>query len=156
IGPDVIPYSDVQLRTAFESPSVLGLQLWNEDNRVSSIEDGTKIGFPIQTLCSANDGDCPGTIGPTGEIIYPSVPTVWRWKPWYGPPPPAAYGLPHDGRGAWDKMLLWGTRPSQLAGLSWLPANTPRRVFMAGGSDAHGDLNYRREGSVTGLSAAVD
>src|SRR6185503_14354607 len=32
IGPDVIPYSDVQLRTAFESPSVLGLQLWNEDN----------------------------------------------------------------------------------------------------------------------------
>lgn len=81
---------------------------------------------------------------------------MWRWKTWYGPSPPDAYGQLHDGLAAWDKMLLWGIRPSQLAGLSWLPANTPRRVFMAGGSDAHGDLNYRREGSVTGLSAAVD
>src|SRR5262249_47941983 len=32
----------------------------------------------------------------------------------------------------------------------------PRKFFMAGGSDAHGDLNYRRLGGFLGWGGAVD
>lgn len=112
LGPDIVPYSDVQLKTAFDSPSVLGLEFWNEDNR---IRDGV----------------------------------------WLGSAPPEYWDL-HNGAFAWDKMLEWGLRTSQTASLSWVPAGMPRRVFMAGGSDAHGDWNYRREGSLTGTSHRVD
>lgn len=112
LGPDIVPYSDVQLKTAFDSPSILGLQLWNEDIRV-------------------------------------------RNGVWQGRTPPAYWDL-HNGAFAWDKMLQWGLRPSQTASLGWVPAGMPRRVFMAGGSDSHGDWNYRREGSITGTSNRVD
>lgn len=129
LGPDIIPYSDVQLRTAFESSAVLGLQLWNEDNRLrgTHMRDDWKW---------------------TASHIYDHVTG--------SPPSDDSYVQLDDGLAAWDKMLLWGMRPSQTAGLSWLAAGTPRKVFMAGGSDAHGDWNYRREGSVTGVAAAVD
>jgi hypothetical protein len=112
LGPDIVPYSDVQLKTAFDSPAILGLQLWNEDIRV-------------------------------------------RNGVWQGKTPPAYWDL-HNGAFAWDKMLQWGLRPSQTASLGWIPSGMPRRVFMAGGSDSHGDWNYRREGSITGTSNRVD
>src|SRR5262249_37567343 len=119
LGPDVIPYSDVQLRTAFESKAVLGLQLWNEDNRLR----GARQRIDWKWLASR---------------LYRKVTNTLE--------PVDAYTQLDDGLAAWDKMLLWGIRPSQTAGIAWLPANTPRKVFMAGGSDAHGDWNYRREG----------
>ena len=112
LGPDIVPYSDVQLKTAFDSPAILGLQLWNEDNRVNA-----------------------------GK--------------WLGPVPPQYWDL-HHGAAAWDRMLQWGLRPSQTASLGWVGNGMPRRVYMAGGSDAHGDWNYRREGNVTGTSHVVD
>lgn len=112
LGPDIVPYSDVQLKTAFDSPTILGLQLWNEDTRVSA-----------------------------GK--------------WQGAAPPAYWEL-HNGAAAWDKMLQWGLRPSQTGSLAWIPYGMPRRVYMAGGSDAHGDWNYRREGSISGTSHTTD
>jgi hypothetical protein len=127
LGPDIVPYSDVQLRTAFNSPAILGLQLWNEDSRLESNPDA--FGFPY-----------------AGR----------EYGRWLGAQPRSAYRDLHDGVFAWDKMLQWGIRRSQTAGLSWLPSGMPRRVLMAGGSDAHGDWNYRREGRLDGLSGVVD
>ncbi len=40
--------------------------------------------------------------------------------------------------------------------MGWLPQDEPRRMFMAGGSDAHGDFNYRREGYMTGPTRVTD
>ena len=124
LGPDMVPYSDMQLRTAFESQSMLGLELWNEDTRMVTEK---------QNL-------------PNNHAEY----TTWQ-----GLNPPAYFEL-HHGLFAWDKMLQWGLRPSQTSNISWLPPGQPRRVFMAGGSDAHGDWNYRRVGSISGNSALVD
>ncbi|MBX3186548.1 MAG: hypothetical protein KF819_06020 [Labilithrix sp.] len=130
LGPDIVPYSDVQLKTAFDSPVILGLQLWNEDSRLESSPESP--GFP--------------TVGNAGEPKYGK---------WRGKAPKNEYRDLHDGLFAWDKMLQWGIRPSQTSNLTWL-AGKPRRVFMAGGSDAHGDWNYRREGRLTGTSNIVD
>ena len=112
LGPDIVPYSDVQLKTAFDSPTILGLQLWNEDTRMSR-------------------------------------------GAWQGAAPPAYWDL-HNGAAAWDRMLQWGLRPSQTGSLSWIPSGMPRRVYMAGGSDAHGDWNYRREGAISGTEYVTD
>jgi hypothetical protein len=141
LGPDIVPYSDVQLKTAMSSPSFLGLQLWNEDTRLrsSTAYSASLPGFPLQIF--------DGATSPLSR---------WLWRRWLGPQPNSAYAALHDGQVAWDRMNLWGMRPSQTAGLSWLPAGEPRRVFMAGGSDAHGDWNYRREGRLGGVSAIVD
>jgi hypothetical protein len=128
LGPDIVPYSDVQLRTAFNSPAILGLQLWNEDSRMESNPDA--YGFP-----------------------YTSDREFGKWL---GSRPTSAYRDLHDGVYAWDKMLQWGILRSQTQSLSWLPQGMPRRVLMAGGSDAHGDWNYRREGRLDGLSGVVD
>jgi hypothetical protein len=146
LGPDIVPYSDVQLRTAFESPWVLGLELWNEDPRLYST---TPWGFPMQVKA-------PEPL-PGGN----QTPSPWIWGSWLGPSPRGAYAELHHGLAAWDKMLLWGIRSKQTAGLEdtegWpLPPGEPRRVFMAGGSDAHGDLNYRRQGRMTGVSGVTD
>jgi hypothetical protein len=56
----------------------------------------------------------------------------------------------------WDVWLLWGLDRDNTAPLTWLPAGDPRRVFVAGGSDAHGDLNYRRAGYFFGTDGAND
>jgi len=130
LGPDIVPYSDVQLKTAFNSPVILGLQLWNEDSRLESSPEAP--GFP--------------SVGSAG------APKYGKWR---GRAPKNEYRDLHDGLVAWDKMLQWGIRPSQTGNLAWL-GGKPRRVFMAGGSDAHGDWNYRREGRLTGTSNIVD
>lgn len=135
LGPDIVPYSDVQLRTAFESPVILGLELWNEDNRLESTPEN------------------PG-FQQSASVYYDTTPRTWG--KWNGKAPREPYRQLHHGLFAWDKMLQWGLRPSQTSSLAWLPSGQPRRVFMAGGSDAHGDLNYRREGRLTGTSGLVD
>ena len=61
----------------------------------------------------------------------------------------------HHGASAWDKINLWGINPNRTGQLGWL-AGGPRRSFMAGGSDGHGDLNFRREGAITGWDNAID
>jgi hypothetical protein len=49
-----------------------------------------------------------------------------------------------------------GLDPAQTADLRWLADGEPRRMFIAGGSDAHGDWNYRREGYLRGLTGVTD
>lgn len=133
LGPDIVPYSEVQLRTAFASQTILGLQLWNEDSRLETSSEHS--GFPWTS---------------------PSTMAGRSWGHWRGKAPKDAYRDLHDGLVAWDRMLQWGLLPSQTSAIPWLPAGEPRRVLMAGGSDAHGDWNYRREGRLTGVSAHVD
>ncbi|MFO0724358.1 MAG: hypothetical protein U1E65_11280 [Myxococcota bacterium] len=122
LGPDIIPYSVVQLESAFASEEVLGLELWNEDPHRESTD--------IMTA--------------QGEMIYPST------------KPQDLYKQIQLGAQSWDRMLQWGLTDSRTQGLRWLAPGEPRRVFMAGGSDAHGDLNYRRLGRRTGVSSVVD
>jgi hypothetical protein len=53
----------------------------------------------------------------------------------------------HHGAFTWDRLNHWGLNLGKTLELDWLPSFlAPRRLFMAGGSDAHGDLNYRRTG----------
>lgn len=146
LGPDILPYSKEQLKTAFDSKYVLGLQAWNSDDRMR-----TKPG---------NTGHCaPVGIGYQRAFPFNMSPIApcdpWSWGEWGGKNP-EAYRKMLDGFAMWDQMLLWGIRRSQTESLSWLSANRPRRVFFAGGSDAHGDWNYRREGSIDGVGAIVD
>jgi hypothetical protein len=53
-------------------------------------------------------------------------------------------------------MNHWGLDPTRTSELSWLAPGEPRRFFMAGGSDAHGDLNYRRAGYYQGTTEITD
>lgn len=53
----------------------------------------------------------------------------------------------HHGAFTWDRLNHWGLDIGKTLDLPWLPSFLePRRLFMAGGSDAHADLNYRRTG----------
>jgi hypothetical protein len=55
----------------------------------------------------------------------------------------------HHGAFTLDRLNHWGLDVRKTLGLPWLSSFLePRRLFMAGGSDAHGDLNYRRTGYV--------
>lgn len=56
----------------------------------------------------------------------------------------------------WDMMNLRGLDFEGDARLPWLGARQPRRMYMGGGSDAHGDLNYRRGGYFMGTEDSND
>jgi hypothetical protein len=56
----------------------------------------------------------------------------------------------HHGAYTWDRMLRWGIDLGRTSAIDWLPGGEPRKVLMAGGSDAHGDFNYRRTGYMVG------
>jgi hypothetical protein len=139
LGPDIVPYSETELRRAFASQSVLGLQLWNEDARHSN---------PTGWAASETD------------FVEGMETGVFELKPWYrdfstwanAASPASAL---HHGSATWDKMLLWGLDKAGAASLPWLNGQV-RRVFMAGGSDAHGDLNYRRQGALYGTTSVDD
>lgn len=132
LGPDLVPYTDTQLRDAFASPYVLGLQLWNENGQQHS---------------SMNEGDAKDQLG---ELVPVHDLANWRHQK-------QKHGLGTEfGVQVWDRMLLWGIDSQATANLPWLVPGAPRRVFMAGGSDAHGDLNYRREGYFTGTDSISD
>ena len=53
-------------------------------------------------------------------------------------------------------MNLRGLDFEHNTDLAWLKPGEPRRMFMGGGSDAHGDLNYRRAGYFLGTDDAND
>jgi hypothetical protein len=72
---------------------------------------------------------------------YGSFP--WNWQRMANPV--VATELYH-GAYTWDRFLRKGLDPAQLRLLPWLPRGEPRKWYMAGGSDSHGDLNYRRAG----------
>lgn len=142
-GPDIIPYSDTQLRTAFASEHVLGLQLWNEDTREKSTTDSRA--FPFLYGQGRRDPELPS------QIVLD--PFQWAWE---SVASTAMLVELTDGTRMWDQMLRWGISPDKTQGLSWLAPGAPRRVFAAGGSDAHGDMNFRRTGRISGWSGAGD
>ncbi len=143
-GPDIVPYSKAQLQTAFASPRVLGLQLWNEDERFHT-DSEEKGSFPFLYNQGVEDPDFPGTVN--------NVSLGWQFA--HFDPIKQVPSLVH-GSYMWDSVLLWGINPSKTSNLGWLKNGGPRKFFMAGGSDAHGDINYRREGQIVGWSRAVN
>jgi len=143
LGPDMVPYSTAQLEVAFASPYILGLELWNGDNRVTSTAPehrpssvGGARHFPFL--------DKTGTAG--------SVSLDWSWE---AATPYELHKQLWHGSAMWDQMNLWGITPARTAAIG-LGAGVYRKVYMSGGSDAHGDLDYRRNGRVFGVYYATD
>lgn len=151
LGPDIVPYSDTQLETAFRSRYVLGLQLWNENGHRRSLA-GSKA-FPMLHQQGHLYRLPPGEPVPVPDQNLVDVTFNWNWESFDETGEMVALG---DGARMWDQVLGWGITPSRVAQLSWLSPGAPRKFFMAGGSDAHGDLNYRREGRFFGWGSAND
>ena len=141
-GPDVVPYSDAALTRAWRSPAILGLQLWNENDHQYSAPDRrnptvihpfSPEGQPLTTQFSFR--------WPFQQHDFGAFPWTWQHATGHG----AAADLYH-GAFTWDRFLRRGLDPAQTGALAWLPRGEPRKWFMAGGSDGHGDFNYRRYG----------
>ncbi|WP_146909133.1 hypothetical protein [Arenimonas daejeonensis] len=157
-GPDVVPYTPTMLDQAFRSPAVLGLQLWNEDHRMMNRKgDGQtrEVGF--------HSDDDDGGYGFRNNSPSGFETRTFELQPWAEPARPSylincqgVEWMLHAGTVTWDRWLLKGLAPSETADIPWLPAGEPRRWFMAGGSDAHGDLNYHRAGYFQGLERVDD
>jgi hypothetical protein len=141
-GPDIVPYSALQVDRAWGSESYLGLQLWNENGKRVSGPD--RISPTVMHVSS--DGVPPVKTykygWPFQEHKYGNFPWDWRSSPLPGKATTRLY----HGVFTWDRYLRKGLDREQTRRLRWLQPNEPRRFFVAGGSDAHGDLNYRREG----------
>lgn len=136
LGPDIVPYSEAQLADAFKNEHMLGLEAWNEDVRQRTSKDGAGI-------INSADGLTPFQ-SPTN--------TTWEYVPYE----PLLFSSLHRGVAAWDRMLRWGIDPTRTRELPWLASGRPRRVYFAAGSDAHGDLNYRRAGYMFGVNEIND
>ncbi len=178
-GPNVVPYSEYSLRRAFAEPTMLGLQIWNEDARLhtgsgdpgffnSGAFDYLTSTVPGVDFDGRGPGDCDDAPSQTCSLeVVPTAGVItthmWEWAksgtPTFGPmPAPFApnddarglYSSLHHGAYTWDQMNLWGLTPNKTSDLTWLPPGDPRRVFASGGSDAHGDFNYRRAGYFIG------
>jgi hypothetical protein len=150
IGPGMVPYSPRQLDQAFAQQAIVGLQFWNEDGRLySSNSDGSETiyeaGYDRDLWGYGTPGHDQGMDNHAFEL-RPSTAMAdvydWRWETTSD----SVEWMLHHGGALWDRMLLMGLDPSRTSGLSWLAPGQPRRLFVAGGSDAHGDFNYRREG----------
>src|SRR5262249_55637232 len=137
---------------------VLGLEVWNEDVRMKNTAgQGTtkEMGFETST---GNAGFGFRNDEPKGFVNG-----KFEMYPWARFPEPsfaqACLGVEWTlfwGARLWDQMNLRGLVPSETASISWLQAGEPRRLFFAGGSDAHGDLNYHRAGYMLGLEQIDD
>lgn len=183
-GPDGIPWTaDHMLYEAYRSPAILGLQFWNENGRFNTAicshsfcrddqsygghelgyeraenpsiagyvpDELRNVGLP---LAEYRQGFLApgGTEGGLFELIpFDVVNGTWQSRSQY-----VEHTL-HHGAHDWDKMNLRGLDFERNRALSWLPAGEPRRMLMGGGSDAHGDLNYRRAGYFLGTDDAND
>jgi hypothetical protein len=152
IGPGILPYSDYQYRKMFDQRALVGLQLWNEDERVSSAGGDYAV-----TGYAWLDDDDDGTPMPgwwLGAYIYVPMYDLAHWG--WGHVSFDVEEKLHNGAYVWDRMLRWGLDQGRTRGISWLPAGEPRRMFMAGGSDGHGDFNYHRNGYMRRTDSATD
>ena len=157
-GPDVVPYTRMMLDQAFASKAVLGLEFWNEDIRMKNAANTgvtKEIGF--------HSPDDDGGHGLRNDEPKGFVTGKFEMHPWarflepsFAQPCTSMEWTLHHGLKQWDDMLMRGIMPTQTASLGWLPRGEPRRLFMAGGSDAHGDLNYHRAGYTLGLTQTDD
>ncbi len=167
-GPEGPPWSPSMVDRAWRSPAVLGFEFWNEDRRRYSTVRAANVGVTAQGWETGYERDDSqwwtslhlveqGRAGlrPGGAGAFELYPFAYQGDT-FGY---ANFGFEEklvEGCYAWDRINLRGLDPRETASLSWLPAGQPRRMFMAGGSDAHGDFNYRREGYMTGTSEVND
>jgi hypothetical protein len=173
-GPDMVPYSQLSLGMAWSSRAVLGLQFWNENDRLASeVDKGCTLPPPtlvrgVSLPLTVTDPQRAKEILRPCERVYESslsdggtsytsvAPFLGMWaggdasRPWSwreSVNPQKKYSQLYHGAFIWDRYLRKGLNPGETAQLSaWLPPGEPRKWFMAGGSDAHGDINYRRDG----------
>ena len=141
-GPNMIAYSKTSLDIAWKSRAVLGLQLWNENDRYRA---GPKNAFGTEAVMRK---------GARGALEY--QPSLWRGSKWNWNYAAARSKTTCDdcdlrfhlyhGVYTWDRYLRKGLDPAQTRSISWLKKGQPRKWSIAGGSDAHGDLNFRRRG----------
>ena len=156
-GPGSVPWTAHMYEQAWRSPDVLGMQLWNGSVRLK-----TKVDNGFQS----GDGEARdqgyffdgGVIDDEAEICDGQPREgfetgLFELQPYYSLENRSFSSRTteleeklHHGAAEWEKLLRRGLDTTRTSALSWLPAGEPRRFFMAGGSDAHGDLNYRREG----------
>ena len=143
-GPDIVPYSDFQLTQAWRSPAILGLQFWNENQRLKS---ETSDADAVMKLSTVVNNDVVAQYGFDFRWPYRAQQTndprwtwqkfnLWRDSAWYL----------YQGASTWDRYLRKGLDPAQTRDIPWLSPDEPRRWFVAAGSDSHGDLNFRRHG----------
>lgn len=153
LGPGMLPYSQYQYEKVFAHPALAGLQLWNEDNRVtSSAGEFGQTGYSYLDPGFDAGRLFPGFSNPKAFTLTPVHHLAgWEWTKAASP----ASRL-HHGVAQWDKLLRWGLDVNRTRRIDWLAPGEPRRLFMAGGSDAHGDFNYRREGYMRGVSQVTD
>ncbi len=157
LGPDIAPYSEASLLDAFAAQQVLGLQLWNENTHHKTTMQNNSAREPAQIqdiLENSEDLNQAVSYRPNfklsqkGKFIPVSQLTTWKHEK---QPDKSANGI-----SMWDTMLMWGLDPAYTSDINWLPKGQPRRIFIAGGSDAHGDYNYRREGYFVGMQQVTD
>lgn len=144
-GPNMVPYSRVSLDQAWASPGILGLQLWNENDRLlrNSYHHGGSAPVGGANTNTFNYRVPFGFPARVGE--YERWPTGWFW-PTVERKANHLWEELYHGTYIWDVYLRKGLDPHQTRGLAWLQPGEPRKWFAAGGSDSHGDLNYRRHG----------
>jgi hypothetical protein len=173
-GPDGPPWPRSMLEKAFRSEAVLGLEFWNENGRikkeVKNRNDGSRdhtggtsmeIGYERCDWISLWGTGLGGVFGrrkcdsfPTNGMVRGFQHKIFQLN--IGDFPTLdlrTIGIErklHHGAASWDRMNHWGLDTKLTRDLPWLERNKPRRVFMAGGSDAHGDFNYRRSGYLLG------
>lgn len=175
MGPDIMPYSEVQLKEAMKSPYVLGLQAWNENEKLESPVRST--GFFIDNS-SYTEMDCQEKVPVHGYMDYCIKPKVrdsyglevdiiqpdkgYEYNPYYdvisGSYKDRKYTRWQEifaGITLFDAVNMWSINKN-FSQLDWLGVNEPRKWFLAGGSDAHGDLNHRRDGYYKGTTTVND
>jgi hypothetical protein len=159
-GPDGPPWSDFMIRKAWRSRAVLGLQFWNEPTHLrTSLGNGAAVergydfdGSFIDHQADLAESQRLGFARGTFELVPYYGLATRTFHSW-------SRGLEsrlHHGAFTWDNWLLRGLNTNETRQLSWLPDGEPRRFFIAAGSDAHGDLNYRRAGYFTGTTSITD
>jgi hypothetical protein len=182
LGPDGPPWSEFMLRKAWASPAILGLQFWNENGRRRSKICAPSLKEEAEYACKGDEGgyeigyernevtdildiyDINISAKPInarregfnqGAGKFELIPFDLETGEWGERSFAVEHNL-HHGAFTWDRMNHWGLDLNQTRQLGWLAPGEPRRFFMAGGSDAHGDLNYRREGYFLGTTSTND
>lgn len=171
-GPDMVPYSESSLDTAWRSPAILGLQFWNENARLLSIgpegksrtiylgvgklkkkvAGGNVVPKPIQEITVKRSNGTSATSF-YYRLPWKNFPFEWEERVDLLPIEKTQFFDLYHGAFTWDKYLRKGLDQQQMRVLGWLKGG-PRKWYMAGGSDAHGDWNFRREGRF--LPCAID
>jgi hypothetical protein len=159
-GPDGVPWSEHLLRKAWASPAILGLEFWNEDTRLrDKIELGDEVGYGRYEGKIGSYSDVPVPVDFFREGFNTGVFELYPHHYLNGVWDEVSMGVEKTlahGAYSWDRINLWGLDVNQTNRLAWLACGEPRRFFVAGGSDAHGDFNYRREGYFTGTTGLTD